>query len=208
MSVNLQGQTTGALPFFTNTNQNTSQNQTEATNGTSSGNNMNVYSDAQKAAQGTALNSLSSFLSGGGLPQGMGLSDAERQQGILDWNQNTAPILTAQNGAGTPALGSSLQQLILAMTAQGNQRAAGNLQGAAQGLGNLAFQAQGNQVQSQNAATGNTGVTGTLNNTQTGFDTSAALTWLGNVLGGPLQTNGGVPPTTTATTGQVVPQTT
>ena len=194
MSTQIFSSAAGSLPFFTDTNQTTSQTQNQTSNTGATGSNLNVYSDAQKAAQNQALSSLSGFISGQSLPTSVGLSDAERQQAIMDWNQNTAPLLTAQLGAGSPALGSSMQQLILALTAQANQRAQGNFLGGAQALGNFAFTPQGNNTVQNQTASGNTTAAGTNHVLETGFDTNAALNWLTGVLGGqPLNAVGAVP---------------
>lgn len=180
MTTSIFSQATGSLPFFSDTLQSSDRTQTQTSSGNETGSNMNVYTAGQQSAQDQVLGSLQGMLSGGNL----GLTDAERQQAILDWNQNTAPILTAQLGSGTPALGSSLQQLILAMTAQGNARNIGATQNAQQMLGNLAYSPVGNTVNRTQGNTGNTSQTGSEHVLSTGFDTSAALNLLASVLGG------------------------
>lgn len=187
MAVDITSTATGALPYMTDsqTVEQSVQNQVQNTNQT--GSNMNVYTDAQKAAQNQALGALSSVLSGQSVPSNFGLPQAAWDAAIANWNKTTAPILTAQHGAGTPALGSSMQELLLQLAGMSGQNAMSNFRGMAGDLWGAASTPMGNTTQQAQQITGQTMQSRNVNTHETGFDTGGALDALMSIVGNTIQ---------------------
>lgn len=138
--------TTGALPVVNYTTG--SQQLSQAATGQQSA--MNQYNPGQLAMQ-DYTNQYGMNLLNGQVPQGAGLSDASRQKAWLDWNSQVAPRLAAQNGAGSPAIGSSASQLALGLAAKDSEMGFANSLGAYQAAGNFAYKPIGsNQSTAQN----------------------------------------------------------
>jgi hypothetical protein len=142
-----------------------------------------VYNPWQQSEQQQAGQAASSFLQTGNLPGTLGAPPAETQAYINNFNQNVAPQLAAQYGAGSPAIASQealgLSQLAGSEYSQGISA----LSGAIGQEANIGFNAIGsNQAGAQSSAqeSQNKGestdwqtLTNTLNegttNTATGF---------------------------------------
>ena len=137
--------TTGALPVVNYTTG--SQQLSQAATGQQSA--MNQYNPGQLAMQ-DYTNQYGMNLLNGQVPQGAGLSDASRQKAWLDWNSQVAPRLAAQNGAGSPAIGSSASQLALGLAAKDSEMGFANSLGAYQAAGNFAYRPIGSNQASAN----------------------------------------------------------
>src|ERR1700722_19830135 len=84
----------------------------------------NQYTAPQQALQGTQAGVLSGMLSGTtGIAGNLGYSPQVWQSMLQNFNENVAPQLAAQYGAGSPYIGSQLSQLLLSATAGSSQQA-------------------------------------------------------------------------------------
>jgi hypothetical protein len=181
MGVDIQSQSSGTLPITT-TSTTTGQSQT-ATQGNSAnqsaGTQQDTFSAAQQGAQGQVLGGLGNLLNGGQISSNFGLPKSVWDFAQLQFNQNTAPQLAAQLGAGSMAGVSAQQQMDLGLAATSGQMAWQNGLNAYNIAGDYAFRPQGSTQQSQSKSQSNqlSNTNSTSNTTQTGID------W-GGVLGG------------------------
>lgn len=185
MAITQGDQVAGTLPYGSTTTENQTQNQ--ATVQQDAGFQQNRYTAAQQAAQGQALNSLSSVLAGGSIPSSFGLPQSVYDAAFANFNKFQAPLLAAQHGSGTPAINSAMQELQLQLAGMAGQNAASNFQGFANTLGHYAFTPVGQDTGATRAANTNT-VTNTSRN-EVGFDAGGALAALTQILGGGQSTN-------------------
>ena len=187
MAVDIYSQATGAIPFNTTQTTQDVSLQNESANTARTGQNLNVYSDAQRAAQNQALSSLGQVLSGGSIPSNFGLPQASWDAAIHNWQKNTAPMLTAQHGSGTPALNSSMEELLLQLAGMSGQNAMSNYQGIANSLGQFAFQPQGNQEMVNEARTGQTMLNRNVQTKETGSNPGASIDALISIINSTIQ---------------------
>ena len=187
MAVDMFSQATGAIPFSTTQTTQDVSLQNESANTARTGQNLNVYSDAQRAAQNQALSSLGQVLAGGSIPSNFGLPQSAWDAATHNWQKNTAPLLTAQHGSGTPALNSSMEELLLQLAGMSGQQAMSNYQGLANSLGQFAFQPQGNQEQVNEARTGQTALNRNVQTKETGSNPGASIDALISIINSTIQ---------------------
>jgi hypothetical protein len=117
----------------------------------------NQYSGAQQGLQDQLAQQASDVMSSGQIGgQWLNPTQAQSDWANLQWQQHVAPMLAAQHGADSPALASSLSQMLLGLSAQGAQQGLGAYTAAANQAQNIAFTPMGSsQVnnQSQNSNT-------------------------------------------------------
>ncbi len=165
---------TGALPVIDQTQrteqqqQQTQQNQQQA----------NVYTGAQQALQGQALNQGSQILQGNINPS-FGLPQSVYDAAMFNFNKYQVPLLAAQHGAGSPAISSAMQELNLNLTAQSGQNAVSNSLNALDTAAKYAFTPVGNNAMN----TGNQQQTGSSLQNSWGMDTGATMQALYDILG-------------------------
>ncbi len=130
------------------------------------GSQMGQFTAGQQAMQGQAQDLYSKILSGN--VQNFGLDPATRAAAWFDFQQNQLPILSAQNGVGSPALNAAAEQLNLRLAGMSGQMAIPQAIQTASGLANAGFNPvgqnttmQSNQTQSQTQQ--NDGMTTTAN---------------------------------------------
>lgn len=133
----------------------------QATTGNTAGTtaNNNVYTPGQEALQNTANQQAGQFLTTGIAPGVQQELNAESAAYMQNFDQNVAPGLAAQYGAGSPAIGSELATGLQQLTGNVYQNQAQNFNSALGTAGNLAYNAVGNTGQSttaSNAATNST----------------------------------------------------
>lgn len=159
----------GTLPFQTTSNTTENINQAD----TSNGGQANRYTAAQQAGQNQAINALSGVLSGTQqVPSSFGMPQAVYDAAFANFNKFQLPQLTAGLGSGAAgAINAAQQELQLQLAGMAGQNAMSNFNSMAGNLGNLSFNAVG---QDTNQA-GNRAVNRTLGTTETGFDSGAAL---------------------------------
>jgi hypothetical protein len=148
-----------------NTQTQTQQNQTGAQNQ----NNMNAYTDAQRALQGQALGGYQGLLQGGQIPTNFGVPQNVIDQYVANYNKYVAPNRAYQYGEGSPTISTGLQEGLANLLAQGSQNQLSNYMGAINGAAATAFNPVG---QSQNQ-TSLTGMTGDQNTHQSGYQVNA-----------------------------------
>lgn len=132
----------------------TGQGQTQGTQN-------NTYQPWQSGLQQQVGQAAGNFLQTGNLPGTFGTPQVVTDAYISNWKQNVAPMLAAQYGAGSPALGSSLALGLQQLQAQVYQNQSNNFSNALSSAGNTAFTATGNtsnsnQSQSENAKSNTT----------------------------------------------------
>lgn len=166
MTVGVQSQSTGALPFQTTsvTNQTSSQNDATA------GSQMNQYSGAQLALQNQALGGFAGILSGQSIPSNFNLPGA-RDAFMQDFTQNVEPRIAARNGAFSPAIASQLTQGLVNLNAQTGQQGFNNAMNAYNLASDYAFRPQGQNTTGTGTRTG----TQETNTTDTAIDYAAIL---------------------------------
>jgi hypothetical protein len=177
------------LPSGTSTNDAASQLGQTGSTGSQSGINNNIYTTDQQGAQATALSQLSNALTSGGAsisPQ-FGLPQAAYDAAIANWKQNAEPLFAAQNGAGSPAMGSSLSQLIQQLAGISGQNMIGNFQGIANQLGNFAFTPEGNKTAQANTAQGTSAQQNVGQSQTSAYNPGGAVDELMQILGTALQ---------------------
>lgn len=169
MAVDINVNSSGVLPFQTVTDGTTQGQQANNTQNLQS----NQYTAQQQAMQSQGLSGLAGIMAGGSVPSNFGLPQSVYDAAFANFNQYQAPLLAAQNGAGSPAINSAMQNLQLQLAGLAGSNAMSNFNSIYSAGLNYAFQPIG-QASAQNT-------TGTFNQvdnqTQTGFD-------YGNFLGG------------------------
>ena len=177
-------------------NQYTSGNSLTATgqSGTSqsSGLNENQYTAPQQALQGQTSGTISGLLNGSQQPMAAGFSPAVWQAMLMNFNQDVAPKIAAQYGAGSPQVGGQLADLLLKATAQSSQQQWNNEQ-------NLLGDAQSNAFTPVGNATGSAQTTGQTGSAYDSYQENttpggALLSTLANSAGGALS-SAAKPPT-------------
>jgi hypothetical protein len=132
---------------------------TGSSTGTGAVNSQQVYNPWQQQEQQEAGQAASSFLQTGNLPGTLGAPPAETQAYVNNFNQNVAPQLAAQYGAGSPAIASQealgLSQLAGSEYSQGISALSGAVQNAASIGFNAVGQNQEQNQQQQQQATSN-----------------------------------------------------
>jgi hypothetical protein len=152
-----QGQLTSG-----NTNELGNQNQTAfggsststSSQGTGNTQQQNTYLPWQQQLQGQVGQAESNLLSGN-VPTSFTNPQATTQAYMNNFNQYVAPELAAQYGAGSPAIGASLNSGLTNLAAQNYQQGItnyGNAVSSAAGTGLTATGQTGNQSQSQTGA--------------------------------------------------------
>lgn len=165
---------TGALPVIDQTQrteqqqQQTQQNQQQA----------NVYTGAQQALQGQALDQGSQIMQGNINPN-MGLPQSVWDAAMFNFNKYNAPLLAAQHGAGSPAINSAMQELNLNLAAQSGQNAVSNSINAMDAAAKYAFTPVGSNAMN----TGAQQQTGNSTQNSWGMDTGATVQALYDILG-------------------------
>jgi len=120
----------------------------------SDGLNQNLYTPEQQALQGQAGGQIAGLLNGSQSPAAsLGFDPAVWQSMLTNFNENVAPQLAAQYGAGSPVIGGQLSNLLLNATAQSSQQAWNNQQ-------NLLGDAQSNAFTPVGASSGSSQATG------------------------------------------------
>lgn len=169
--------TTGGGATSSNTNQQGTGNQAQQQ--------ANVYNPWQQQEQQQAGQAASAFLQTGNLPGTLGAPPAETQAYINNFNQNVAPQLAAQYGAGSPAIASQealgLSQLAGSEYSQGISALSGAInQEAGIGFNSIGSNQAGNQAQQQTTnTTGRTADWQNLTNalTEGTSNTQSGFTW-------------------------------
>jgi hypothetical protein len=91
--------------------------------------NQNQYTPAQQALQGQDTSQISGLLNGSSSPAAsLGFDPSVWQSMVTNFNENVAPQLAAQYGAGSPVIGGQLSNLLLNATSQSSQQAWNNQQ--------------------------------------------------------------------------------
>lgn len=170
----LSGGSAGPVVSTTNTNLDTTNANNELTS------NNSVFTPGQQAVQGQAGNFISNILSGGQVPQSFGMPQSVYDAAFANFNKYQAPMLAAQNGAGSPAINSSMQELQLQLAGMAGKQSMGNALDAFSQAANFAFKPIG--------STGTRAATGTENQTGSGITTT---TDVGGLLGGIAFSTGG-----------------
>lgn len=181
MAILTTQQTTGLLPT-TDTTQSTTNtiNQQQQ-----QGQNLNVYSPQQSAAQSASLGMLGGVLSGQqSIPQSLGLPQSVRDMSWWDFNNNQAPVINAQLGPGSVAAqNSARQELQMRLNALSAQNAASNFSNLMGQNIDAAFRPLGYNTNQ----TGMTNQVSQTNQTETSSNPGGAIGALMGLIGSAIQ---------------------
>lgn len=122
MSVFFDIQSSGALPVVENTQRQTVQNVGEQ----QTSQQRNQYTAGQQLLQDQSTAFISNLLSGGSAPASMGLPQSAYDAAFYNLNKYQIPQLSAQFGAGSPAINSAMQELNLNLAALAGQNSMSN----------------------------------------------------------------------------------
>lgn len=172
MSVNIGAEASGLLPF--STDRTSTLDQTQAHEQDNVGFEQNRYTGGQEALQGQVTGGLGAYLNSGNMPSGFtGLSQAEIDAAMLNFNRMQVPMLAAQHGSGSPAIQSAQQDFLLQLAAMGHERGAQNYINAYNVAGQYAFTPVGQDREMGEERLGSLHQTENVH--ETGFDPGGAL---------------------------------
>lgn len=157
-----------------------------------SGLNENQYTPEQQALQAQAGSTIAGTLNGSQSPAAsLGFDPSVWQSMLTNFNENVAPVLASQYGAGSPVIGGQLSNLLLNATSESSQQAWNN-------ENNLLGDAQSNAFTPVGATSGTSQATGQNNSEYTSqqqnvLPAGALVSSLANAAGGALSSAGTTP---------------
>ena len=162
----------GAPPLVSSGTNSATETQTQAQSGTQSqtttgsqqtsgtGAAQNTYTPAQQQLQQEAANAATQFLQTGNLPGTFADPPSVINAYMENFNQNIAPELAAQYGAGSPEIGSQMAIGLEQLQAQLYQTQSSNFNNALNTIGNQAYTPVGQTQQQASTGTSTSNTTG------------------------------------------------